>query len=809
MIVAMETSTAKHEPFLISEFPDVRSKKPRDIPFACFIGRIRGDDFKAHTLNYRRLAAQPDRKAEAQALKGRTPCVVTAGTCRGGHAVRNLTSYSGLLCIDLDHTDERTDEIVRRVSTLPWVVAAFRSISGNGLKVVARVSPDDAARNYRALYAAVGSAVSTCAAHPYDEHCRILTQPCYYSWDPAAWYAPEAEVFPFVPAAEAGSDADAADISSPVPAAEASAQGATPAAAPGFLEQFVSDFEHRHPFVRGGRNDVALKLGHAARRKGFSASELERLIQVFSYRHASNDFTSDDIRSRVLSGYQYVDQLPPADGSGARAHFRAQAHYEPSPRGQAAADADDLLENNETLMSSVPLIPATVYDTLPPLLTRCVEPACNDRERDFLLMGSLNSCSALLTGVRFVYKGVEHSPHFYLAVVAPAGTGKGVIAFTASLLDATEDWYARCREEQQEAADEARTLWELELAEARKQQRKPNRDLRPSKTVLQYFKLPATISKSRLIESLAASGQVGCAMATTEMATLCDAIGTDYGHFEDILLKAAHHEEVGSSYKVDGAPLVARRPRLSLVMSGTPEQFCTFFRSLESGLYSRFAVCTRPPAVQWESCAPADAQTDRYSHFRRLSEELLPIHLGLLKSPTLVTFSPEQWREHTACFSRLLADAHAEGRDAVLGIIFRHGLLAMRLAALFTAFRKWADFRQAPEYRCTDTDFRNALLITQTLLEHSLLLSSTLPDSARPVVALQRPHRIAVVLESLPAKFSYKQFVDAAVPAGIPLSSAKRILRKAVQSELLVKEEDGYRKSESAPVGKAHSEPEP
>ena len=196
----METSTAKHEPFLVSEFPDVRSKKPRDIPFARFIERVRGDDFKAHTLNYRRLAAQPDRRAEAQAVKGRTPCVVTAGTCRGGHAVRNLTSYSGLLCIDLDHTDERTDEIVRRVSTLPWVVAAFRSISGNGLKVVARVSPDDAARNYRALYAAVGSAVSTCAAHPYDEHCRILTQPCYYSWDPAAWYAPEAEVFLFVPA---------------------------------------------------------------------------------------------------------------------------------------------------------------------------------------------------------------------------------------------------------------------------------------------------------------------------------------------------------------------------------------------------------------------------------------------------------------------------------------------------------------------------------------------------------------------------------------------------------------------------------
>lgn len=298
-------------------------------------------------------------------------------------------------------------------------------------------------------------------------------------------------------------------------------------------------------------------------------------------------------------------------------------------------------------------------------------------------------------------------------------------------------------------------------------------------------------------------------MATTEMATLCDAIGTDYGHFEDILLKAAHHEEVGSSYKVDGAPLVARRPRLSLVMSGTPEQFCAFFRSLESGLYSRFAVCTRPPAVQWESCAPDDAQADRYSHFRRLSEELLPIHLGLLKSPTLVTFSPEQWREHTACFSRLLADAHAEGRDAVLGIIFRHGLLAMRLAALLTVFRKWDGFRRSPEYTCTDDDFRSALLVTRTVLEHSLLLCTSLPDSNHPVPVLRKSHLLERVLSVLPKKFSYTEFVETAMTCDMSISTAKRMLQRAHKSQLIVKQKDKYRKKRPRRQTLGLSEPEP
>ena len=76
----METKDIPNEPFLISEFRNVRSKTPEDIPFDVFMARIRSDRYKEHVTAYRRLAAQAGHEAGAQALKGRTPCVVMAGT---------------------------------------------------------------------------------------------------------------------------------------------------------------------------------------------------------------------------------------------------------------------------------------------------------------------------------------------------------------------------------------------------------------------------------------------------------------------------------------------------------------------------------------------------------------------------------------------------------------------------------------------------------------------------------------------------------------------------------------------------------
>ena len=823
----------------ISEFGSVRSKQSQTISLQEYVNKVRSNTFKAQVEEYRRLAALPGHEAEAQRVKDGMPCIVPAGVCSGGHAVKNLVKHSGLLQIDMDHTLLRTTEVCRLLCELPYVTVVHKSFSQNGVRAFVRVAAEDVMRNYEQLYAAVGEAVSRHAAHNYDSKCKILTQPSFYSWDADAYYNPDAETFKMQwgeetgketgtiseTAANAGRTVSRGIISevtdsgkavsggaisevtdsgrtvsggaisgvtdSGVTNSEKSASGAT---APGFLVQFLNDFEHRNPFRRGERNDLALKLGRVSRSKGFSKKELEEVISLFIRRYAATDFTAEDIRQRITAGYQFIDSLPqkteiPGEGSN-RVHFP----YDPAEPPDAGSEEEDLLEKNNELRAQSPYIPDSAYSGLPQFLKDCVQYASDPRERDITLLGSLNCCSALFPGVSFFYKNALYSSHFYHALVANAAAGKGVVAFILSLLDATQEYYDRQRRDQKKAFEKAQMAWEAEVHQALREHRSPDSDKKPEEPKAKYLKTSSTTSKSRLLEQLATNGELGCHMSSTEINTLISSLAQDYGKYEDILCKAAHHEEISQSYKIDGDPIVVPRPHLALIMSGTPEQFTGFFRSHENGLYSRFLIYTRQLNPHWETCAPGEGRVDLREHFHTLGKKLFEMHKLLLESPTLVTFTPGQWERHTQQFGVWLKSALVEGKEFPTSIVFRHGLLAMRLASILTIFRKWDDYRYAKEYCCTDADFDTAMQIIATVIEHSLLLGTSLPDTGHPPVAMRKFHQFEDVLKKLPRIFSYIDFINAAKELGISVSTAKRYLRKAVEQELVVKQKDKYRK---------------
>lgn len=785
----------------------MRSKTSREISIKQYFELVRSDSYRPRVEAYRRLKHQPGHEAEAQALKDSMPCIVPAGVCQGGHAVKNLTRHSGLLCIDLDHTDLRTPEIFRLTQSLPYVRGSHISISDEGVKIFARVRTADVERDYAGLYAAVGRAIAAHVAHPYDDKCKILTQPCFYSWHPEAYTNEEAETFRWdgaektdaangLPHTE-GKNALPAEnrtaLSKPAPTLPETGSEET-VAAPGFLAQFLDDFERRNPFRRGSRNDLALKLGRVARSKGFSRDELKEVIAIFARRYANGDFSAENIRQKVTAGYQYLEEKKKTEKAEDRVQNGVRFTLTPSTATNEEESPEEVLEKNDALRATAPYIPDKVYDRLPDFLKRCCLQASDKRERDLTLLGSLNSCSALFPYVSFYYKKLLYSPHFYLAAVAPAGAGKGVMALSSVLLDPTQELYEQQRRNQKKAYEKALLEWEQEQQQARREKRMPNVEQKPEEPLPQYLKISATTSKSRLIQSLAAAGEVGCCMTSTEINTMVSSLGQDYGNYEDILCKAAHHEEVSSSYKVDGDPIVVRRPHLALNIAGTQEQFHNFFRSLEVGLYSRFAIYTRQQNLQWESCAPIEGQDDQYNYFRQLGKELRQMHEALLQSPTLVTFSPSQWQYHTDLFGGLLNRALAEGSGSAGSIILRSGLLAMRLATILTIFRKWDDYRYAKEYGCTDEDFQSAMSIVQTLIEHSLLLSTSLPETSRPPVSLRRFHRTEDILNILPKCFTYTEIIQATLDAGASESTGKRIIKKALNAQLIIKDGDSYRK---------------
>lgn len=809
-------------PGSVSEFPGVRSKTSRTITIREFVDTVRSDRYRRQVLEYRRLKALPGHEAEAQAIKENMPCIVPAGVCLNGHAVKDLSVHSRLLCVDLDHTDRRTQEVFGLACSLPFTYASIISISGEGIKMLVRVRMEDVRQDYARLYAAVGNAVSAHVGHPYDEKCKILTQPCFYSYHPEAYYNAEAVAFEMpevVPASaihESASSASASSASAAsatekrkmlLSAAEAipgDVRGSVPTSACGFIPRLLDDFERNNPFRRGNRNDLALKLGRVAGSKGFSPDEMEKLISLFSDRYASGDFTAEDIRQRVVAGYQFVECLPKEQKEPARGQKGVRVTYTPVCGSNEDDAPEVVLEKNDELRADAPYIPDTVFASLPDFLIRCCRYTSDKRERDMALLGCLNSCSAIFPYVSFLYKRSLYSPHFYLASVAAAGAGKGIMAFTAILLDPTQEYYDQIRRANKKAYEQALLGWDSEQQQARREKRLPDINLKPEEPKAQYLKISATTSKSRLIEHLATAGEVGCCMATTEINTMVSSLGQDCGKYEDILCKAAHHEEVSSSYKVDGEPIVVKHPHLALNIAGTQEQFYIFFRSLEVGLFSRFAFYTRQQSQKWESCAPGDEQVDLRGYFQSLGKELLEMHKVLLESPTLVTFSPAQWQLHTTLFSELLRRVLLEGRDSSGSLIRRAGLLGMRLAAILTIFRKWEDYRYAKEYCCTDADFRMAMDIVRTLVEHSLLLSTSLPDTNQPPVSMHRFHRLDEILSSLSKEFTYTDFVRSVQNTGMSESTGKRFLQKALKLQYIVKEENNYRKRRKPSSGQGY-----
>lgn len=797
-------STVPTPEIRFSRFHSVRGKNAQTITLVEFYTTVCRDDFKQRVQAYRLLISQRGKEAEAQAIKNAMPCITPSAICEGGHAVADRRELSGILCIDLDHTDARTEEIKKLAEELPFVAAAFISISGQGVKIFVRIRPEDTEAGYAPLYAAVGEAVSRHVGHPYDEKCKTLTQPCYYSWDPEAYLNLQAVPFDYVRPATPPVSAPKAQQSVAAGATEAQ-QTATSNA--GFMESFIDYFEQEYPFRTGQRNSIALKLGRAAARKGFSHQELERLIALYAGRNAMPDFTEHDIRQRVTTGYQYVKSKEVSENKDVKAHSGLKAHHEPPQPDGEETEEEDLLEMNDGLRGDMPYIPDEVFGLLPSFFSRCTQNAANRRERDILLLGSLNSCSALFPNVSFFYKDRYVSPHFYLAIVAPAAAGKGALACTSALLNCTDEYYRQQNRERQKSFDSNMLAWEEEQRCAKREKRKADIELKPQTPVMQYFKLPATTSKSRLIESLAAAEAVGCVMVSTEIVTLTSAFSQDYGNFEDILLKCYQQEEVASSFKTDGEPKVAASPRLAVCLSGTQEQFTSLFRSLESGLYSRFMFYTRRQELVWENCGPQGGNIDRMQHFRKLGEELFEMHRLLLQSPTLVTFTPAQWEEHTSAFAGLLRTAGIDGSEATAGIVMRCGLQAMRLAATFTVFRKYADYPYAKEYVCTDDDFHAAMMIAFTTVEHARLLSTALPATLEKPRLMQKPGRMELALASLPARFSYTEFMEAVRLQGASPATGKRWLQKAVRLKVLVKQDERYRKAPDSASRTAHSEP--
>lgn len=763
-----------------------------DMTLKEFVKLLRGERWKVQVEEYQRLKAS-GRETEAKKLKRKLAALVIAGRCDGSHAETNLKQWSGDAMLDVDKCNGRVSEFLQVLKDTPWVKAAWRSVSYDGLKLVVRVEAESV-DEYRLAYALVAWHVAQLLAFPCDMSCKNPTRPCFASYDPEAFFRPDTEVFPWRRFVTEHPDRVGEILAELKVKTPAGASG-PPVAASGMLHTFFNEFLEQNPFVDGKKNEFLLKLGRIARYKGVGEEELARLKTLAVERLAGMGCAAGDIPPRIDSGYRYADMNKGPETPVFRAH-KAQGspmRYSEPNEGEEEAELEKL--EADKLRREVPCLPDELFDRLPDFLKRGLMHVRNKRERDILLLSMITNISGCLPGVRMNYGGMVYSADLYLVALAGSGRGKGVMQLAAILPAAIQEYYDELNRKDEREYRQKLLKWNLEERLAAQEKRVPDLDQCPEMPVERILKVAPNISKSQLILALEAGGAVGLVMNASELDMISSAMHQEYGKHDDVMRAASQHEEVSSYFKTDHRLVVVSDPHLALCASGTPAQLHKFISSLENGMYSRVAFYVGQAHWEYKSANPGKARLDMRAYFKGMGEELLRMFIFLSGSPTEVVFTEEQWKEHTERFRTYLREVVAEDDDSPGAIVLRHGLMMARIAMVLTALRKCEPQWNTSEWKCSDEDFHTAMQIVDVLLEHSLLLSTSMDDTAGRIRPVKAFFKLRPVLKKMPREFTYSELMAAANEAGLPTASVKRYLLRLVYYQIVEKEDGKYRKT--------------
>ena len=200
----------------VSLFNGFADKNPKPITIREVVEIIRADQrLQVLTENHRRYRAQGD-TARAEAEKQHMPCYSVAVLFSGGKQQKHIVSYTGLSIVDLDHIpSERMAEVLTMVRNDPHTLMAYTTISGEGVRVIARYETHPnppceggdsgiAVSNslphregwggslYKLAFLTVNTYYSQLTGLPYDEKCKNATRISGMAHDSDVYYNPNA-----------------------------------------------------------------------------------------------------------------------------------------------------------------------------------------------------------------------------------------------------------------------------------------------------------------------------------------------------------------------------------------------------------------------------------------------------------------------------------------------------------------------------------------------------------------------------------------------------------------------------------------
>lgn len=451
----------------------------------------------------------------------------------------------------------------------------------------------------------------------------------------------------------------------------------------------------------------------------------------------------------------------------------------PSTKGQSDKNVPLTLSfDDPEEMPTLPMFPEDIFSTLPGLLRKVTDLMLTHQERSLVLIGSIATLSSALLPMYTIYFGKTIYPNMYLFVPGPAGAGKGKLDFCFRLVKPIH-------KEKLERWTIAKDEYKKEYARYKRQKKGDNIDP-PEKPPIQLLRVPANSSATSFAQAMAENGNL--ILFETEGDTVVNTFNSDFGNYSDSFRKAFAHESFGYLRRGDdGEEREIENPRLSTVLSGTPEQVKSLIHDAENGLLSRFMFFCINSTPEWldgfDSYGGDDPLEDS---FDAIGQEFTAFTKILEQTPRIkFTLSISQAGKFNDFFAAEKERMHEFNGDRYSASSHRLAWCFLRVAMVLSALRLMDSGRITENVECNDVDFDTTMKIIRVISTHNDYIFNVL-DKERPEgIAVADSYSSATrkaIISALPGYFTTEDMKKVAANVGKSLRTVRRQIARAIEA---------------------------
>lgn len=400
---------------------------------------------------------------------------------------------------------------------------------------------------------------------------------------------------------------------------------------------------------------------------------------------------------------------------------------------------------------------------LPDSIQHMLSLATTPEEQDILLLSTLTAMSACVPNVFFRYgpTGKKYYANLQCFILAAAASGKGIANQALDMFRVIDEQHPLLI-----AGDSTLPAWYKALAE-----------------------------------------QDGCGyMHESEGSVITDIWKTAAANYNTALRKAAEHEPISRNRVKESSEIPS--PRLSMLLTGTFNQYRALVPSVENGYFSRLLTIvirgTNPFDKRYVSSKGTQSVIPA-----QVGHQLLRLYESLLQSEerewSLTDAQKERLGEHLETeYATLIGLLGDNFHSAVIRMAVQMERIALILSALRLFCARDLEERETSSVvpdgirlECSDEDYETAEIIGNKLLMHMAAAYRLIDGDAQDVVPEIKPiDQRKVLFEQLKVTFERKELIQEAKTQGISERTAERWNDKWQEEGIVFKLEHGrYRKA--------------